>query len=212
MNMNKNEFYPDWTEEAPNKKSYRSILKWGDPNEYKHPNRRLYALMKKTFHMTDDDFKEKQETGDEEVNFTKAVSLSKDQLEYFKNIVGEENILEDSYSRLQIAYGKTMIDLMRLRKNIVENIPDIVIHPRSKEDIMKIVKYCNEERIPVYIYGGGSSVTRGVEAVKGGVTLDMRVHMKKVIKFNEINQTIKVQAGMSGPDLEKTLNDAPTII
>ncbi|MDM8534231.1 FAD-binding oxidoreductase [Clostridiaceae bacterium HSG29] len=209
--MSKNEFYPDWTEEAPNKNSYRSILKWGDPNEYKHPNRRLYALMKKTFHMTDDDFKEKQETGDEEVNFTKAILLSKEQLEYFKNIVGEENILEDSYSRLQIAYGKTMIDLMRLRKNIVENIPDIVIHPRSKEDIIKIVKYCNEERIPVYIYGGGSSVTRGVEAVKGGVTLDMRVHMKKVIKFNEKNQTIKVQAGMSGPDLEKTLNDAPNL-
>ena len=60
----------------------------------------------------------------------------------------------------------------------------------------------------VYVYGGGSSVTRGVECMNGGVSLDMRVHMNKVIKFNEINQTITVESGMSGPNLEKTLNNA----
>ncbi len=32
--------------------------------------------------------------------------------------------------------------------------------------------------------------------------------MNKVIKFNEINQTITVEAGMSGPKLEETLNNA----
>lgn len=101
-----------------------------------------------------------------------------------------------------------MVDLMRLREGIVENVPDIVIHPRSKEDIERIVKYCNEELIPVYVYGGGSSVTRGVECVNGGVSLDMRVHMNKVVKFNETNQTITVEAGMSGPRLEKNLNNA----
>jgi len=38
---------------------------------------------------------------------------------------------------LKVAYGKTMIDLMRLREGIVENVPDLVIHPRGKEDIQK---------------------------------------------------------------------------
>jgi len=37
------------------------------------------------------------------------------------------------------------------------------------------------------------------------------VHMNKVITFNEVNQTITVEPGMSGPDLEKTLNDAPRL-
>ena len=65
------------------------------------------------------------------------------------------------------------------------------------------MRTCNEQLIPIYVYGGGSSVTRGVECVKGGVSLDMRVHMNKVIAFNETNQTITVEAGMSGPPIGK---------
>lgn len=208
MNKNKEDFIPSWCESAPPEGSYRSILKWGDPNEFKHPNKRLYALMKKTFNMTDEDFKNKQKMGLEKVSYDAPIKLTKKQIDAFKEIVGETNVKTDNYSRLEIAYGKTMLDLMRLREGIVENVPDIVIHPRSKEDIEKIVSYCNKEIIPVYIYGGGSSVTRGVECVKGGVSLDMRVHMNKVIKFNEVNQTITVEAGMSGPKLEETLNNA----
>lgn len=202
-------FYPNFSEEAPPKGSYRSILKWGNPNEYKHPNKRLYKMMKEVFDMTDDDFLKKQEEGLELVDFDLPIHLSDTQINKFREICGQENVFTDNYNRLLIAYGKTMVDLMRLRKGIVENVPDLAIHPRTGEDIAKIVAYCNDEKIPVYIYGGGSSVTRGVEAVKGGVTLDMRVHMNKVIAFNEINQTITVEAGMSGPDLEKHLNQAP---
>jgi len=208
MNKNEDNFTPKWYEDLPPEGSYRSILKWGNPKEFKHPNPRLYALMKKTFEMTDEDFKTPQKMGLEKVNFEKEITLTGRQIAHFKHIVGENNVRMDPYSRLQIAYGKTMIDSMRLREGIVENIPDIVIHPRSKEDIKEIVEYCNEEKIPVYVYGGGSSVTRGVECVKGGVSLDMRVHMNKVVNFNEINQTITVEAGMSGPKLEETLNKA----
>lgn len=204
-------FLPKWSEEAPPEGSYRSILKWGAPSEFKHPNAKLYALMKKTFNMTDEDFKTPQKMGLEKVSYNKPISLTNKQIETFKNLVGNENVKMDEYSRLQIAYGKTMLDLMRLREGIVENIPDLVLHPRSKEDIINIVEYCSQEKIPIYIYGGGSSVTRGVECVKGGVSLDMRVHMKRVVKFNEENQTITVEAGMSGPDLEKTLNNAKTL-
>lgn len=201
-------FVPDWFEEAPPEKSYRSIFKWGDPHEFKHPNPRLYELMKSTFHMTDEDFQHKEKAGLDKVSYSIPISLTQEQIAHFKRIVGEENVREDEYSRLQVAYGKTMIDLMRLRQGIAENVPDLVVHPRSKEDIMKIVEYCHQERINIYVYAGGSSVTRGVECTGKGITLDMRVHMDRVLKFNEINQTITVEPGMSGPALEKTLNNA----
>ncbi|MDZ5017071.1 FAD-binding protein, partial [Clostridium perfringens] len=55
---------------------------------------------------------------------------------------------------------------------------------------------------------GGSSVTRGVECTRGGISLDMRLRFNKVISFNEVDQTITVEAGMSGPKLEETLNNA----
>jgi alkyldihydroxyacetonephosphate synthase len=101
-----------------------------------------------------------------------------------------------------------MVDIMRLRKGIVENLPDAVLYPRDREDIIKIVKYCCDKKIPLYVYGGGSSVTRGAEAVCGGVTLDLRKHFNKVIAFSENNQTITVESGMSGPQLEEVLNNA----
>ncbi|MDP3449190.1 MAG: FAD-binding oxidoreductase, partial [Anaerolineaceae bacterium] len=47
-------------------------------------------------------------------------------------------------------------------------------------------------------------------AVKGGIALDMSKHMNKVVKFNEMDQTITVQAGMTGPQLEDLLNHAKT--
>ncbi|MFZ5351713.1 MAG: FAD-binding oxidoreductase [Bacillota bacterium] len=208
----KREPEPKWYREVPPKDSYRSILKWGAMDEFKNPNERLYRLMKETFKMTDDDFKTPQKMGLEKVQHNKPINLKPEQIEVFKRIVGEENVKMDDYTRLAVAYGKTMIDLMRLRNGIVENIPDIVLYPRSKEDIAEIVKYCNQQIIPVYVYGGGSSVTRGTEAMLGGVSLDMRVHMKRVIKFNETNQTITVEAGMYGPELERILNNAPEIL
>ena len=85
---------------------------------------------------------------------------------------------------------------------------DIVLYPSESEQIVKTVAYCAEHKIPLYVYGGGSSVTRGVEPVKGGVSLDMRRKFNKVLYFNEVDQTITVQAGLSGPDYENHLNNA----
>ncbi|MEG2158871.1 MAG: FAD-binding oxidoreductase, partial [Clostridia bacterium] len=202
------EFYPEWYTETPPEKSYRSIFKWGDPNFNKAPKKRLYKVMKQIFNMTDEDFRSYQKLGLEEVKFDSPCKLSTQQVEALTAIVGKENVACDDYSRLSVAYGKTMFDLLRLRSKIVENIPDIVLYPENKEQIKQIVAYVSKEKIALYVYGGGSSVTRGVECMKGGVSLDMRRNFNKVISFDEMNQTITVQAGMSGPKLEETLNNA----
>ena len=204
------DFSPNWfTSEAP-KDSYRSIFRWGDPKFVKYPNEHLYKAMKKIFHLTDEDFSHYDgDIGLDRVKFDvpKKIVTNED-IEFFKSVVGKKYVRDDDYARLSVAYGKTMYDLLRLRKKIVENIPDVVIYPSSTEQIEKIVSYVNEKKIPLYVYGGGSSVTRGVECMKGGVSLDMRLRFNKVIDFNEVDQTITVEAGMSGPKLEETLNNA----
>ena len=110
-----------------------------------------------------------------------------------------------------MAYGATAYDLLRLRHKRIDSVPDVVLYPETSEQVEQIVAYSTEHHIPLYVYGGGSSVTRGVEPTKGGISLDMRRNFNKVISFNEIDQTITVQAGMSGPDLEKTLQNAPEL-
>lgn len=201
-------FSPDWFTKTAPSNSYRSIFKWGAPDQHKYPKETLYRMIKETFGMADDDFKSSLELGLDEVKFNNPVHLPDSVLEQFKEAVGADHIAVDDYSRLSVAYGKTMYDIMRVRNKIIENIPDIVIYPEDQEQIERIIAICSRERIPVYVYGGGSSVTRGVECMKGGVSLDMRRNFNKVISFDEINQIITVQAGMSGPTLEQTLNTA----
>jgi len=47
--------------------------------------------------------------------------------------------------------------------------------------------------------------------MRKGISLDMRLRFNKTIAFNEVDQTITVEAGMSGPKLEQTLNDAVSL-
>lgn len=202
-------FEPDWYRGDVPSNSYRSIFKWGRAEQIKIPRESLYKLMKKQFGLSDEDFKNYSENlGLDEVRFDRPIKLTPVQLARFKEIAGGEFVRTDPYARLSVAYGKTMYDLLRIRNKIVENIPDAVIYPDNREQIEAIVAYCAAEKIPLYVYGGGSSVTRGVECTKGGVSLDMRLRFNKVIEFNETDQTITVEAGMSGPGLEETLNNA----
>ena len=202
-------FEPAWIKEPAPKDSYRSVFRWGDPGFVKYPKEALYKLMKTTFKMTDDDFR--QYAGD--VGLDKVVldipsKMAQEHIDAFRSISGDENVSTDDYDRLSVAYGKTAYDLFRIRERRFDSLPDVVIYPSESEEIEKIVAYCTEHSIPLYVYGGGSSVTMGVEPVKGGVSLDMRRNFNKVIDFNETDQTITVQAGMSGPCLEETLHNA----
>ncbi len=205
----KESFTPAWTEEAPGQGTYRSIFKWGDPAAFKHPNRGLYRMIKDVFEMTDADFAQPREEGNEAVVCGQPIRLSDEQIRCFEGIVGKENVGTDAYSRVKYGVGKTMEEALKLRKGIVEHPADLVLHPRDKEDVRKIVAYANEQGIPIYPYGGGSSVTLGLQCARGGVSLVMHTHMHRVLDFNETNQTITVEPGILGPAYEEMLNNAP---
>ena len=204
-------FEPKWIKDPAPKDSYRSIFRWGDPDFVKYPKESLYKMMKDTFNLTDDDFKDySMDTGFDSVVLPKANAskLSKKHYKALVDILGDDKVSTSDYDRLDVAYGQTAYDLMRIRQHKFENLPDAVVYPSESSEVEKLVEYCATNKLPLYVYGGGSSVTRGVEAVKGGITLDMRKNFNKILSFNEIDQTITVQAGVSGPQLENALNNA----
>jgi len=207
----KDQFSPQWCEKEAPAGSFRSLIKYGDPRGFKHPNPGMYHLLKETFGMSDDEFK-RPSLCMEELNIDMPPKLPSAQMEALKNIVGADNFFTDTYNRTRTSYGAAIIDVLRLRNHIIENLPDVVLCPRDRRDVQAVVRFCNENRIPLYVVGGNSSVTRGKEAVRGGVCLDMNVHMNKVISINENNQTVTVEAGIMGPELEKILNDAPATL
>ncbi|MBW1735499.1 MAG: FAD-binding oxidoreductase [Deltaproteobacteria bacterium] len=209
---NRRAFVPAWSDEPPAPGSYRSIFKWGAPDRFKHPDQRLYEMLKERLNLTDHDFAEKGPMGNEPVLLHNPPSLEGRHRQGLEAIVGKENLFTDDYSRLKYASGKTAEEAISLRQGIPGRTPDLVIHPRDRYDVERIVSYCNEHAIAVYVYGGGSSVNLGLMPVRGGVTLVMNTHMNRVLSFSETNQTITVEPGMMGPDYERILNNAPELL
>jgi alkyldihydroxyacetonephosphate synthase len=208
----KKQFSPPWREEAPKPGSYRSIFKWGDPNEYKHPNAKLFRLMKETFNLKDDHFARPEKSGDDIVSLPDSPSrLDPRHRKAMEEIAGSGNVSVSDYDRLRYSCGKTMEETLELREKIVREISDLVVHPRNKEEVKAVVEYCNRERIPVTVYGGGSSVNFGLRPVFGGITLVLSTHMNRIVALSEKNKSCTVQAGMMGPAYEEALNRAPEL-
>ena len=211
MKLKKTSFEPQWRTTPPETGSWRSIFKWGAPDGFKHPNAKLYELLKETFGLTDDAFAVPVDSGDEPVSLASAdpSALDTATVEAFVAISGEENVSVSDYDRVKYANGKTMEEIYALRDGKPESMVDLVIHPRNEDEIAGIVALCHEKKIPLHLFGGGSSVTLGISPGKGGVTLVMATHMTRVVAFNETNQTITVECGIMGPALEELLNNAP---
>ncbi len=202
------EFRPAWRDDPPKPGSYRSLFKY-DPAKTLHPSPAWVALFKESLGMTDDDFSRRQYEGDEQVALDQPSRLDQGRIEALRNIVGPENLQTDDYSRAMFGHGKSLDEDMDMRRGIVRAAPDAVLHPRSKEDVRKIVEYCNSRKIAITAYSGGSTVVLGIRPDQGGVVLVLKTHMNKLLGINETNQTAVVQPGMMGNAYEEALNRAP---
>jgi alkyldihydroxyacetonephosphate synthase len=201
-------FTPRWINRPPAEGSSRAIFKWGAPNVFKHPNRRLYSLLKEKLELGDADFKVPRHLGNDPPRGGEPSRLPPRQLTFFKDLLGPENVSTDNHARIRFSTGQTVEENLILREGQVPPLCDGVLHPRRAEDVRRIVAYCHQEHIPVHVCGGRSSVNRGFTPSTGGVVLAMATHMKRVLEFNACNQTITVEPGISGPAYEAALNDA----
>ena len=202
-------FRPDWTEQAPATGSYRSIAKYGDPHGFKHPSDAWVGMMLEEFGMTEADFRKKRDEGNAPVVLDRPPALAPAHIEALTAIVGENNVAVDDYSRAKFSSAQTAEEILELRKGIVREVADVVVHPRDKHDVKAIVRYCDGAGIPITAWSGGSSVNFGCRPYRGGVSLVLSTHMNAVLAIDETNQVARVQPGMFGPAFEDALNHAP---
>lgn len=185
-------------------KNYEYISRWGDKRlETIEPD--VKRFFKTEFNLSDADLVTGQYKNNNSVKLPEN-KLRSENIEALKNLVGQDNLLLGDYDRAYHSYGKFYSDLLNLRSGKVEHPTDVVITPDNTKQIEDIVQYCDEHGIAIIPFGGGTSVTRALEAPKGGVTLNLSKKFNKVIQLNETNKSITVQSGILGPDLEKFLN------
>jgi alkyldihydroxyacetonephosphate synthase len=200
---------PEWFEGEIPEDSWRAFFKWGAPQSYKHPNSGLVRIIHDRLEFDDEELKSPTSLGLGDIpNKVAFQILGEKNIDDLNTLVGPQNVSTKTGNRIKAGYGQAYYDAVRLREGTLENLPDIVITPENEEMVQNVLAYCVQNQIPLYVVSGRSSVTRGFEAVKGGITLDMSVHMNQIISFNETNQMITVQPGIYGPKLERSLNDA----
>ena len=128
--------------------------------------------------------------------------------ERLRDAVGAENVRDDRDSRVGHAAGRSYPDLVRLRSGDGSSAPDAVVLPGSAAQVAAILTACAEHRVAVVPFGGGTSVVGGVEPVgdgfEGAVSLDLR-RLDRIASIDRISLTATLEAGLSGPQVERAL-------
>ena len=83
-------------------------------------------------------------------------------------------------------------------------LPDIVCFPHSTEEVSEIVKISARHQVPLIPFGAGTSMEAQVNAIHGGITIDMR-EMNKVLRISAEDLQATVEAGVSRKQLNKAL-------
>jgi alkyldihydroxyacetonephosphate synthase len=83
--------------------------------------------------------------------------------------------------------------------------PDVVVRPRTEEDVATALAIAHEQRVPIVPWGGGSGTQGGSLPINGGIVIDVR-SLDEVIEIDEVSMTVTVQAGKNGRELEAELN------
>ena len=206
--MKYKDYKPSWRLDVEDENTYRTMFRWGNPDHIEEPTESFYSFVKEKLSLSDEDFMIPSSQGDKIVDIDIPLRLSKTHIKEFEDIVGKINVATDTLSRVKACYSKGVMDSMRLRREILENIPDAVISPSSEEQLLMLVKYCYKNNIPIYVMGGGTNITRSNENVRGGIKINLKRNFNKVISFSAIDQTVTVMAGITGPQLEEILNNA----
>ena len=111
----------------------------------------------------------------------------------------------DPHQRYFHGHGQTFEEIYRLRFEIPERMPDIVIWPTCHKDVEKIVHLAVEHNVCIIPFGGGTNVTCALECPVAEermiVSIDMS-EMNKILWINDENSVVHVEAGIIGKVLE----------
>ena len=90
------------------------------------------------------------------------------------------------------------------RQKDASDLPDIVVIPKTTDEMVRIVQIALPYEIPIVPYGGGTGMGGGVSAWKGGIMVETK-GMNQVLEIDEENLTATVQTGITIWELNEIL-------
>ena len=115
----------------------------------------------------------------------------------------------DREARVRHTYGRSYRDQVRGFAGDFRGAPDLVALPRSEDDVARVLEWASRENVAVVPFGGGTSVTGGVEpdvgrGYRGSLSLDVR-RLAAVAEVDPVSRAARIQAGATGPAIEAAL-------
>jgi glycolate oxidase len=115
----------------------------------------------------------------------------------FKAIVGENFVLYNEEVLNHYAHDET--------ENL-HFLPDVVIKPRTTQEISAVMKICNAKKIPVTPRGAGTGLSGGALPHLGGVVLAME-RMNSILNIDERNLQVTTEPGVITEVLQTTVKE-----
>ena len=124
-------------------------------------------------------------------------------------IVGASWMTTDGLDRVTHTYGKSLRDLVRVRRGDLCRLPDVIVFPSTNDEVTALLEACLAADAVVIPFGGGTNISGSLEPPRGErrtvVSVDMG-RMDRVLEIDDAARTARVQAGALGPHLEEQLN------
>ena len=118
-------------------------------------------------------------------------------LPVFKQIIGDSYVFVDDENRNKYAHDET--------ENL-HFLPDIIIKPRTAEEISEVMKLCNHHKIPVTPRGAGTGLSGGALPQFGGVLVSFE-RMNNIIEIDERNLQVITEPGVITETLQNAVKE-----
>jgi glycolate oxidase len=123
--------------------------------------------------------------------------ITAERIEMFRQIVGDPWIAMDEESLRNYGHDET---------EHLYYLPDVVIKPRTAEEISAIMRVCDQYRIPVTPRGAGTGLSGGALPQLGGVLLSTE-RMNSIIGIDERNGQVTTEPGVITEVLQNAVKE-----
>ncbi len=121
--------------------------------------------------------------------------LKRKPLDKLEEVLGKEKVNRSLVERKLYSYDATPIPIERA-------VPSAVVFPENKEDVVKLVKVCYEEDIPIFPRGAGSGLTGGaVPTAERGIVVSFERMNRFEVDVD--NATANVEPGVVTYDFQR---------
>jgi len=120
--------------------------------------------------------------------------VTKEVIEKLKEILGEGGVRIDRDYLERYSKDETA-ELEPLE-------PEVVVFPKTPEEISKILKLANEMKIPVTPRGAGTGLSGGAVPAHGGILMSFE-RMNRILEFDPENMVVVVEPGVITDEIQK---------